>query len=105
MPAKVVRWFEEKGYGFIDAKGVDVFAHSTCVKGTTKGIIEAVVFIKVIEDWAREERKYKAVEVKREYDYMEDLAQRRLEEATAAAVKAAEESKRRAMEAKRAMEA
>ena len=58
MPAKVVRRFEEKGYGFIDAKGVDVFVHSTCVKGTTKGIIGAAVLIKVIEDLAREERKY-----------------------------------------------
>ena len=75
MPPKVVRWFKEKGYGFIKLNGDDVFAHSTCVKGTTKGIIGAVVIIKVIEDLAREERKYKAVEVKREYDYMEDLAQ------------------------------
>ena len=39
MPAIVVRWFEDKGYGFIRAKGVDMFAHSTCVKGTTMGII------------------------------------------------------------------
>ena len=46
----------------------------------------------MIEDLAREEGKYKAVEVK--YDYMEDLAQRKLEEATAAVVKAAEESKK-----------
>ena len=52
IPAKVARWFEEKGYGFINAKGVDVFAHSNCVKGTTKGIIGAVVFVKVIEDLA-----------------------------------------------------
>ena len=51
-----------------------MFAHSTFVKGTTKGIIGAVVFTKVIEDLAREEGKYKAVEVKREYDYMKDLA-------------------------------
>ena len=79
MPAKVVRWFEEKGYGFIDAKGGDVFVHSTCMKRTTKGIKGATVFIKLVEDLAREEGKYKAVEVKREYDYMTDLAQRRLE--------------------------
>ena len=104
ISAKVVRWFEEKGYGFIKANGVDVFAHSTSVKGTTMGIIGAAVFIKVIEDMARQEGKYKAVEVKREHDYLEDLAQQKLEEATAGAVKAADESKRRAMEAHRAME-
>ena len=56
-----------------------MFAHSTCVKGTTKGIIGAVVVIKVIEDLVREEGKYKAVEVKREHDYMENLAQQKLE--------------------------
>ena len=50
---KVVKSFEAKGYGFIEAKGVDVVAHPTCVKGTTKGVIGAVVFIKVIEDLAR----------------------------------------------------
>ena len=43
--------------------------------------------------------------MKREYDYTDDLAQRRLKEATAAAVKAAEVSKRRAMEAQRSTEA
>ena len=75
MPAKVVRWIGEKRYGFIDAKGVDVFARSTCVKGTTKGIIGATVFIKVIEYVAREKGKYKALEMKREDDYMEDVAQ------------------------------
>ena len=61
------------------------------------------MFIKVIEDLARKEGKYKAVEVKRECGYMEDLAQQKLEEATAAAVKAAEKSKRRAMEAQQAV--
>ena len=48
-------------------------------------------------------REYKAVEVKRECDYIEDWAQQRLEAATAAAMKAAEESKRRAMEAQQAV--
>ena len=71
MPAKVVRWLEDKGYGFIKAKGVDVFAHSICVKGLKMGIIGAAVFIKVIEDLTREDGKYKAVEVKREHDYLE----------------------------------
>ena len=91
ISTKVFRWFEEKVYGFIKAKGVDVIAHSICVKGTTKGIIGAVVFIKVIEDLAREEGTCKAVEVKREYDYVGYLAQQKLEEATAAPVKAADE--------------
>ena len=45
------------------------------------------------------------MEVKREYDYMEDLARQKLEEATAEAVKAAEGSKRRAMMAHKAMKA
>ena len=75
VSTKVGRWFEDKGYGFIDAKGVDVSAHSTCVK-RTKGIIGAVVSVKVIEDLTREKGKYKAVEVKREYDYIEDVAQK-----------------------------
>ena len=43
MTAKVGRWFEDKGYGFIKTKNVDVFAHSTYVKGTTMGIIGAAV--------------------------------------------------------------
>ena len=42
---KVVRWIEERGFGLIKAKGFDVFAHSTCVKGTTKAIMGSVVFI------------------------------------------------------------
>ena len=104
MSAKVVRWFEEKGYGFIKVKCVDLFAHSTCVKGTTMGAIGAAMFIKVIEDLGREEGKYKAVGVKREHDYLEDLAHQKLEEATAWAVKAAEESKRKAVESHRTME-
>ena len=63
------------------------------------------MFIKVIEDLTREKGKHKAGEVKREYDYMEDLTPQKLEEATAAAVTVAEYSKRRAVEAQRAMEA
>ena len=63
------------------------------------------MFIKLIEDLAREEGKYKAVGVKREYDDMEELAQQKLEEARAVAVKAAEESEKRAITAQQAMEA
>ena len=37
-------------------------------------IIGTAVFIKVVEDLAREEGKYKAVEVKCVYDYLEYLA-------------------------------
>ena len=73
---------------FHRSEGVDVFAHSTCMKGTTKGIIGAAVLIKVIEDSAREKGKCKAVEVRREYDYRENVARGKLEEATAEAVKA-----------------
>ena len=73
-------------------------------EGDTDVIIGAAVFIKVIEDLARGKGKHKAVEVKREHDYLENSTQQKLEETTAAAVKAADESKRRAMEAQRAAE-
>ena len=52
-----------------------MFAHSTCVKGTTKAIIGAVVFIKATEDLAREKGECKTVEVESEFVYMENLAQ------------------------------
>ena len=57
MPANVDRWLAEKRIRFHQSDGVDVFAHSTCVNGTTKGIIGAVVFVKVIEDLAREKKE------------------------------------------------
>ena len=51
---------------------------------------------------ARAKGRYKALEVKRECDYLEDVAKEELE---AAAVKAAEESKRRAIATREAVEA
>ena len=65
MPAKVVRWIDEKAYGFINADG-----------GARVRSLD-------LREWGRrressEERcgKFKAVAVNREYDCMEDVAQK-----------------------------
>ena len=70
IPGTLFRWFEDRALGFVKVAGVDVFVHANNVKGTTRSIIGALVYVKLVEDVARARGRYKALEVKRECDYI-----------------------------------
>ena len=105
ISAKVFKWFEERLWLSKSERRWRVRSLDLCEGNDPTNYRSSGVHQGDQRFGERKKGKYEAVEVKREYDYMEDAAQQSLEEATAAAVKAAEVSKRRAMEAQRAVEA
>ena len=62
MKGKIVRWFDRKGYGFIEVeeKEKDIFVHTNDFEGTANPKIGDIVEFEVKEDY----KGLKAVNVK-----------------------------------------
>jgi cold shock CspA family protein len=102
----VVRWRPE-GFGFVRVGGKDVFAHASSIRGSVEGLVNARVVMFAEVDVAKtqgDDVKYRATKLYRENDYLEVVAKARADDAAIAAVKAAEESKTRAVESLKAQE-
>jgi cold shock CspA family protein len=100
----VRNWRADKGFGFLVIAGKDVFVHITALRSSEEGIVGKRVVAKVIQDKARGEKSYRAVEAHTEFDYIEIRTKAAAEDAADEAVKAAEKAKRKAEESRRALE-
>ena len=68
----VRNWRADKGFGFVNVRGQDVFAHITALRSSEVGIIGKRIVAKIIADKARGERSYRALQI-----YTEHMTTRR----------------------------
>ena len=102
---RVFRWFPDKAFGLVRVGAEDVFLHTSALHGHTDGIVGQRVVVKIIEDRSRVGGAFRATAAKREADFLEEQTRDKAMKAAAAAVRASEEAKKRAMATQAALQA
>ena len=100
---KVKQFREDGASRFINVGGTDAFFHVSAVVDGICEIVDARVYVKVEADEGRGRGKFRALVVKREERYREDVASTKLNLVAAEAVAAADESRRRAVATREAV--
>ena len=53
IQGKMMRWVEEKGYGFANTQGKDIFIHLSSIRGGERVRVGKPVILKIISDPSR----------------------------------------------------
>jgi cold shock CspA family protein len=102
---RIVRWLPDRAFGFMKVAGTDIFVHMGSIRGDISNVMNQDVVARIVADVARGPDKFKATEVRRETEHIEEEAILRATKAAAETAYASEEARKRAVISRDATEA
>ena len=105
MEGHVIKRFVDKGFGFVNVKGRTVFCHADRVKGRDWLRVREAVWVKVMEDKAKGDGLWKAIDAWDDVRWGEHQAQKKANEAAAVAARASQPACQAVEKGKMMMEA